>query len=699
MQDTNENSVHSSVIRGMRRFARYAALTTILAAGIYVCPFNAEPVSAAANTADASSGYTEDQLAGLALLNEVRVNAGVQPVRLHSAITKAATLHASYYNNNNIQPSLSAHKETPGMPGFTGKSVLERMKAAGWLPGSQGYSSGEVMHFKQKSSVKAIHGWLDTAYHREIILSPKYSEVGIALVDGTAVINMAGSYSTSVIEGGVSVYPHDKMTGVPVGFYGHEIPNPLDQFDVKFSGYIISATTEKPMAWHEATITDETGVTIPYHEELKSDTLFLYPKSVLQGFHTYTVSLAYQVEDSPATQRKAWSFTTGQGHRLLELSANYAEIVVNEGEEYPIQVIGNYDDGTSDSLASGVKFASSSPGNLTISSSGILKGIKAGDYTVTMSSEGVSSQVKVKVLPRLKTKAYPATSDPSKLTDIGGHKAESAVAWAVQSGIIAGSRDGSFQPDAEISEADFWTMLLRMYKVNIDAYAPAKKKHWADAAYIIADERNFPLNGLTSLSARDGKMTRLKAAEIISAADGVNFAGNNVVWYILGKDYAKGKTELSIEGYKPGDALTRGEAAQMLQYLQPKLKELRGRPANITPISVLPRLPEREVYVKPDTMEDRMMWAELQDDYMLAVEGKFAQLAGQQLTLMVQTGGSKPQQIQDVSVSVDSQGTFKVSAGPFQEDSLNLYLRTEGVYYWIPVNYKSMNASQYSENY
>ncbi|WP_268632027.1 MULTISPECIES: hypothetical protein [Paenibacillus] len=42
---------------------------------------------------------------------------------------------------------------------------------------------------------------------------------------------------------------------MPVGFYGNEVPNPLDQFNVEHSSYIISASVPGKLDWHEASIT------------------------------------------------------------------------------------------------------------------------------------------------------------------------------------------------------------------------------------------------------------------------------------------------------------------------------------------------------------------------------------------------------------------------------------------------------------
>lgn len=239
-------------------------------------------------------------------------------------------------------------------------------------------------------------------------------------------------------------------------------------------------------------------------------------------------------------------------------------------------------------------------------------------------------------------------------------------------------------------------MLLRMYKVDYDGYAPAKKKHWADGAYKIAADRNFPLDGLKNPAARDELITRQKIAEIIVAAVGLNYIGTNAVWYMITTDYVRGITERSLEGFKGENVITRADAAELLRYLEPQVKELRGRPIGLSPGETLPRLPKKEVYVKPDKLEDYMLVAEFHADHSLTIERKFQPFAGKQMTIRVQSGGSTPKHIEEVNVTLNSNGVFKItSPDPYDQESLNLYFQTVEVSYWIDVNYNSINSSKY----
>ncbi|MNL02759.1 hypothetical protein D3C87_1232780 [compost metagenome] len=452
------------------------------------------------------------------------------------------------------------------------------------------------------------------------------------------------------------------------------------------------------MTSHQAVITNENGVVVPYNEELQNgERLFLYPKSILQGYHKYTVTLNYQLEGSSENKNKIWSFTTGEGHKLTNLLPIYNDIVLNEGGGFQLQIKGEFDDYTTDELSVPLKFSINRSNGLSVSSNGVVKGIKSGEYVITAAvSDGHSTKIRVKVYPKWKTKAYPG-ADPNSITDISGQKNKSAIEWAVKNGIISASASGQFNPEAVVSEAEFWTMLLKAYSINIDAYRTNTKiKHWADTAYLIAKDRNYPLDGLTNIAVRDKGISRSKVAEIITAADGVNVQSYHNEEYVLARDYVRGVTELSIDGYQGNKLLTRVEAAQILQHLTQKLSELRGRPINVTPAVALPPLPEKEVYIKPEKIEEGMIFAEFHEDYKLIVEGKFSKFSGQSLELRVQTGGKNPKAIQDIPVSLDSQGYFKVEVGPFQQESLNLYLNTPGLTYCMAVVHSKMNLSKFS---
>ncbi|MBP1153651.1 MULTISPECIES: stalk domain-containing protein [unclassified Paenibacillus] len=277
-------------------------LFIVLVLVVFAIGCQSAPAVAADRTSQAvqpNEEYEPYQLEALAHLNRVRGVLGLQPVRLNPYITKAAENHANYIViNDTAADGLSTHDETPGNPGFTGESPTDRVRAAG---GSQVVS--EIINFTSNPA-QAIESWMTTAYHRSPLTDPNADEFGIGIADGNVVLNMSAKTGNNEI----SVYPYDGQTDVGVTFYGaSEIPNPLKQFHVEKSGFIISFQPPFHVDGIKATVTDGRGVKVPVYFEY-AGAWFLYPVYPLAYDEQYTVSVDYDVNG--ATQNKTWSFRT-----------------------------------------------------------------------------------------------------------------------------------------------------------------------------------------------------------------------------------------------------------------------------------------------------------------------------------------------------------------------------------------------------
>ncbi|NGZ75112.1 CAP domain-containing protein [Saccharibacillus alkalitolerans] len=665
-----------------------------MAALMAVTVMPAYPAKHVSAASAAQGSFTQDQLDGLAYLNEIRAKVGVGPLELDARLSQASQAHAAYYNQYRFE-GLEAHREKEGTAGFTGITAGDRGKAAGW----PNQSVAEVMSYNNATTRKAIDSWLSTAYHRKIILDGKYNSVGIGLQEGTAVMNPAYlSYTPNGPE--VTVYPYDGMKEANIGFYGFEIPNPLDRIGVEHSGGIISALSGQKIESFQASITDSKGQDVPFYNELQYDTLYLYPKEVLDGYSLYTVNLDYTVRDESQPRHKTWSFTTGKGREIQRLSAQYDELVVNPGSKLPLRIAARYNDGTSGIPKTALTYSSSSAAGLKVSADGVLEGVKPGSYKLTVSSGSVREQIPVKVFERLKSKKYPA-GDPAKAKDIAGHADQAAIEWALRSGVAATDAGGNFRPDASVTEAQFLTMLLRTYKVDYEAYASKKKKHWAEGAYKVAADRNMLLFSSKSGKSdfRDKPIDRYRAAGLVASADGVNFDFLEAVKYVQANGYMLGKTGNQSWMFGYDDTVTRAQAAVILMKLQSEMKQLTGAPASVTPKEKLPKEPFPEVYVKPEFGQKTLI-AEFLENGTLRVEGQFVDQANKQLDIQVsertEEGRSKGE-LEVIPVSTDAAGRFSVvSTKAYAESMLNLYFRTGNVSYFIQVKKGAMNASEYS---
>lgn len=97
---------------GRRSRRRWAAClrAAVLALTVIVPVYPAERASAASATMASQGGFTQDQLDGLAYLNETRAKVGVGPLELDARLTQASQAHAAYYNTTHFE-GLSAHRE------------------------------------------------------------------------------------------------------------------------------------------------------------------------------------------------------------------------------------------------------------------------------------------------------------------------------------------------------------------------------------------------------------------------------------------------------------------------------------------------------------------------------------------------------------------------------------------------------------
>lgn len=96
-----------------------------------------------------------------------------------------------------------------------------------------------------------------------------------------------------------------------------------------------------------------------------------------------------------------------------------------------------------------------SDGNITAKKPGIAK------ITVKTESESLSDSCDVNVTPAIETPA------PVLLKDIDGHKASAEIKEAVALGFVTGYPDGTFKPDANVTRAEFATMLMKALKSQV----------------------------------------------------------------------------------------------------------------------------------------------------------------------------------------------------------------------------------------
>lgn len=152
---------------------------------------------------------------------------GLGPVNQSSSIDTAAANHAEYVGLNGGD----THTEVAGKPGFTGAQVKDRLIAAGY----GATDAGEVMGWRgtADSSAEAIENLLGTVYHRALMMSEHWTDMGIASSsNGSVLIDFGSSASFTQRAAGdfVGVYPADNQANVALN-HSPEWPNPFPDID------------------------------------------------------------------------------------------------------------------------------------------------------------------------------------------------------------------------------------------------------------------------------------------------------------------------------------------------------------------------------------------------------------------------------------------------------------------------------------
>lgn len=171
------------------------------------------------------------------------------------------------------------------------------------------------------------------------------------------------------------------------------------------------------------------------------------------------------------------------------------------------------------------------------------------------------------------------------------HWASKPIEWGTSTGVVTGYPDNTFRPENSVTEEEFLTMLISAYKKRSDLQGAAT--HWSDPFYYFAYDQNYPTKGWDEPTARQWKINRERVAEIVAGATGANYSGDNAIKWLLGKGLAKGKSaDVSVDGYKGSDLLTRAEAVQFIKNAKENgLTELKVRPTQPSDPSAIPPLP------------------------------------------------------------------------------------------------------------
>ena len=249
---------------------------------------------------------------GLALINAYRAAAGAPPAAVHPALQSAAVGQVQYYDLNRGDASMAGmglHQQKPDRPGFTGATMGERARNAG-------YGGGFVTENAGFGTIQTAIAWaIDTVNHRLPLIHPSAVDMGYAVSGGPA------GNGFNIIDVGLrrdrlavalpSVYPADGAVDVLSSWDGGEVPDPAPGVPRPL-GYPITVAfgVYQRVEWVELSLYGPDGDLLPVSTP-KTDWMraaAIIPHRPLRRGQTYTAHVVATVDGRSV--EKSWSFTT-----------------------------------------------------------------------------------------------------------------------------------------------------------------------------------------------------------------------------------------------------------------------------------------------------------------------------------------------------------------------------------------------------
>ena len=304
------------------------------------------------------AAHAESGAGCYALLNAARARAGVPAASASTlpALARAAANHAAYRVRADLGdlparlrghvavgrfgPDRSAHEETRGLYGYTGRLPWDRTRAAG-LRDSAWRSQAEDVTTSSGAAgaLPGVQGWVDAPYHRLPLLDANNRAVGCGSatrsyggrVRGAEVLEMASTWGTRVHR--LTRYPAPGQTGVPLSFdRRQELPSPFATA-AGVVGYVVSLQADgwhalkvgrmamskgpnhTPVAVHRAVRHRTSSASGSLDGHLPDNAAMLAAARPLQPHTRYRVRISGYVQATAGGQwhrfrTRVWSFTT-----------------------------------------------------------------------------------------------------------------------------------------------------------------------------------------------------------------------------------------------------------------------------------------------------------------------------------------------------------------------------------------------------
>ena len=268
----------------------------------------AQPVSQSASADAAAQGHFER-------LNEVRVQMGLPALRWNAALARAAQGHANYLSINHA----AGHEQVAGASGFTGTTIAERTKAAGYTGTLVQETKANSLSDSTQEGRARMDALLLAPLHRLQLLAPDFDEAAVGVgPQGSPLVTDLGASGAPLAAAAAArrgwMVPFEGQTQIAASFApGSEEGMPAGLpattgTPLTLSGRLFSMLTYSSASLQEeATGEDVELLPLSPAGELRGSLIFL-PKTPLKPGTRYVWTIAATVDRDSAITRAR--FTT-----------------------------------------------------------------------------------------------------------------------------------------------------------------------------------------------------------------------------------------------------------------------------------------------------------------------------------------------------------------------------------------------------
>lgn len=257
-------------------------------------------------------GTPDTAVTALNTENALRLAMGLACAAIAAPLVQSAQAHCDYYTQNQgtMCEAASAHDEIADCPGFTGTSLGQRIKAAGYMLSG---SASECMAFIDDPE-RSVMTFVNSVYHRTPILDPWMRDFGYGHSDGCDTIDFGTGTKTD--KAVTAVYPYPGQTGIPTSFDGsREGPEPPMPASGWPSGFPVTVYAQNFTVESHVITVDGMADPLPHQwlaeddPTLPSYAKFLYTDAPMLANTTYHVTITGTLNGTAKTFD--WTFTTG----------------------------------------------------------------------------------------------------------------------------------------------------------------------------------------------------------------------------------------------------------------------------------------------------------------------------------------------------------------------------------------------------